>query len=505
MAWTDHAAAMEEGVAARDDLRTSLGQPYVLRRCTELAGQVHARFATVVRTRGRHRSPHRHAAPRRPRGHGPGRRRPRRRRPPLDRLAGDAVPGDHDVRRPGRPARPTPARPPGRLRRGDPAARADGLRRRARGRAGRCPTDPLSVRFADLHFAYAHGTFALSGVDLAVPAGTTCALVGRTGSGKSTLASLLSRAVEPEPGSLLLGGVDVRELDLQQLRAAVGVVTQRTEILAGTLSENITLFADLPRATVEAAVDELGLTAWVAGLPRGLDTLLGPGGHQPVAPARSSWSPSPGCWSATSGSSCSTRRPPGWTRSPRRAWSRAADRLLSGRTGLLVAHRLSTTERAEQVAVLDGGRVLQHGPRDELAHRDGPFRDLLDGVGRRVGAATGRRRAARPARSAPDAVRVPPPPAPALRPHPLAWRAPPRTRCSSSRSGAWSAWACSWSVRAHRRVRRDHRLAVGPHRRRPPARRAPLPLTALLVVSLDRVARCCWRSRSAAIRSGGSR
>src|SRR5215212_4884797 len=140
------------------------------------------------------------------------------------------------------------------------------------------PDGPLSVRFAHLHFSYAHGTFALSGVELTVPAGTTCALVGRTGSGKSTLASLLSRAVEPEPGLLLLGGVDVRDLDLQHLRAAVGVVTQRTEILAGTLAQNITLFGPIPRKTVEAAVDELGLPAWVGGLPEGLDTPLGPGG-----------------------------------------------------------------------------------------------------------------------------------------------------------------------------------------------------------------------------------
>ena len=116
------------------------------------------------------------------------------------------------------------------------------------------------------------------GLDLAVPAGQVLALVGRTGSGKSTLAALVSRAVEPPRGSVRLGGVDVRDLDLQQLRSAVGVVTQRTELLAASLAENVALFADVPRDAVRAAVDALGLTDWVEGLPQGLDTPLGPGG-----------------------------------------------------------------------------------------------------------------------------------------------------------------------------------------------------------------------------------
>ncbi len=375
MAWTDHAAAMEEGVAARDDLRTSLGQSHVLRRCTELAGEVHRRFATVLRLEAR-----------------VGRRTGVLLHGVLaataltgvilvadDRLSTGALVtlflvttmfvGQVDQ-----------------LARHLPDLQAGlGAVIRLRGllasppepEGGRAlPDGPLGIRFAGLHFAYAHGTFALSGVDLTVPAGTTCALVGRTGSGKSTLASLLSRAVEPEPGSLLLGGVDVRDLELQQLRAAVGVVTQRTEILAGTLAENITLFGDLPRETIEEAVEELGLTAWVAGLPRGLDTLLGPGGtslsageEQLVAFARLLVRDV----RVVVLDEATARMDP---LTEARVVA-AAERLLNGRTGLLVAHRLSTTERAEQVAVLESGRVIQHGPRDELAHEPGPFRDLL--------------------------------------------------------------------------------------------------------------------------------
>ena len=176
--------------------------------------------------------------------------------------------------------------------------------------------DALDLDVRHLDFAYDEGTFALADVDLHVPAGDTIALVGRTGSGKSTLAALLSRAVEPPPGTVVLGGRDVRDLDLQQLRAAVGVVTQRTEILAGTLAENITLFAEHSREQV--ARRDRRARAWPTGSP-GCPTAWtrssGPAAPR-CRPGRSSWSRSRGCWSATCGSSCSTRRPPAWTRSP---------------------------------------------------------------------------------------------------------------------------------------------------------------------------------------------
>ena len=136
----------------------------------------------------------------------------------------------------------------------------------------------LAVEVRGLDFSYTEGSFALRDVTFAVPAGETVALVGRTGSGKSTLASFVSRAIEPPRGTVFVGGVDVRDLDVQLLRTDVGVVTQRTEIIAGTLADNIALFDDTPRSDIEAAVVELGLVDWVAGLPDGLETLLGPGG-----------------------------------------------------------------------------------------------------------------------------------------------------------------------------------------------------------------------------------
>ncbi|WP_370290980.1 ATP-binding cassette domain-containing protein [Nocardioides sp.] len=376
MAWTDHAAALEEGIAGRDDLRTSLGQAHVVQRVARLSAQVHARFRDVVLVESRlvrRAGVLLHAL-----------------------LVGVAVAGvvlasggslstarlvtlflvtSTFVGQVAMLTNHLPDIQAGlgaviRLRQllavvpepvgGRPVPSARALE--------------LSVR--DLDFAYTPDRLVLSGVDLHVPAGQTIALVGRSGSGKSTLASLLSRAVEPPPGTVLLGGADVTELDLQQLRAVVGVVTQRTEILAGTLAENITLFGDEPRARVERAVEELGLADWVGGLPQGLDTLLGPGGtrlsageEQLVAFARLLVRDV----RVVVLDEATARMDP---HTERRVVA-AADRLLTGRTGVLIAHRLTTIERAPLVAVLDHGRVVQQGTRAELALVPGPFRDLL--------------------------------------------------------------------------------------------------------------------------------
>lgn len=375
-AWTDNAAAFEEAVAARDDLRTSRGQAFAVRRLAEASAVVHRMLDRVLAVETRMTAKAGtllHAL-----------------------LAGVVVAGvvlagagdltvaqlvtlflvtASFVGQFDQLARHLPDVQEGigaivRIRELlDTEPEPDG------GRA--VPEGPLDLELRDLHFSYAEGTFALRGVDLRVPAGQTVALVGRTGSGKSTLASLLSRAVEPEPGSVLLGGVDVLELDLQALRGAVGVVTQRTEILAGTLAENIALFADVPRADVEGAVRELRLTDWVAGLPDGLDTVLGPGGtslsageEQLVAFARLLVRDV----QVVVLDEATARMDP---LTEARVVA-ASERLLGGRTGVLVAHRLGTVERADQVVVLDHGRVVQQGDRAALARVDGPFRSLLE-------------------------------------------------------------------------------------------------------------------------------
>lgn len=376
MAWTDHASALEEGIAGRDDLRTSLGQAHMVQRLATLTAHVHARFRDVVTLESR-----------------------LARRAGLllhSLLAGIGIAGIaltvSDSMSVGelvtlfivtstfvglvtQLANHLPDLQAGlgaviRLR------QMLAVAPEPRGGVPVPVGAEVAVEVCGLDFSYDEGSFALRDVTFSAPAGETVALVGRTGSGKSTLASFVSRAVEPPRGSVFVGGVDVRDIDLQQLRTDVGVVTQRTEIVAATLADNIALFDDTPRADIEAAVVELGLRDWVEGLPDGLDTLLGPGGttlsageEQLVAFARLLVRDV----RVVVLDEATARMDP---LTERRVVS-AADRLLVGRTGILIAHRLNTIERAPHVVVLDHGRVIQKGRRTELAEAEGPFRSLL--------------------------------------------------------------------------------------------------------------------------------
>ena len=377
IAWTDHAAVLEEGIAGRDDLRTSLGQGHVVARLAQLSAAIHARARLVVAVEsklGRRAGVLLHAL-----------------------LIAVAVAGvalaatdqigvarlvtlflvtSGFVGQIAMLANHLPDLQAGlgaitRLR------QMLAVEPEPEGGDDLPPAAAADLDIQGLAFSYPEGTFALRDVTLSVPAGQTIALVGRTGSGKSTLAAFLSRAVEPPPGTVFLAGRDVRDLDLAQLRSAVGVVTQRTEILAGTLAENIALFNDeLPRSVIESAVAELGIAAWTAGMPDGLDTVLGPGGislsageEQLVAFARLLVRDV----QVVVLDEATARMDP----HTERLVIAASDRLLSGRTGVLIAHRLSTIERAPLVAVLDHGRVVQQGSRAELAVGPGPFRELL--------------------------------------------------------------------------------------------------------------------------------
>ncbi len=478
MAWTDHAAVMEEGIAGRDDLRTSLGQPFLMRRSAELTALVHRRFDDVLRLETqmtRRTGVLLHAL-----------------------LAGIAVAGvalasadrlsvaelvtlflvtSTFVGQIDQLARHLPDLQAGlgaviRLRQllaspEEPTGGQD------------LPTGPLDLELRGLGYSYpGAGGPVLSDVGLRLPAGRTCALVGRTGSGKSTLVSLVSRAADPPPGTVLLGGRDVLDVDLQHLRRAVGVVSQRTEILAGTLAENVALFGAVPRARVEAAVAELGLEDWVAGLPAGLDTPLGPGGttlsageEQLVAFARLLVRDV----SVVVLDEATARMDP----HTEAQVVRAADRLLAGRTGLLVAHRLATIQRADHVVVLESGRVVQQGPRTVLAGQDGPLRRLMraaatpthpapgqtgdapaDGLtdGLTDEPPTSRRQRGQPSRagrrrSAASGVPVPrrrcATPA-TVRACPARWCAPCRSTPGGGSSRPACSWWCRWSVRTAR-------------------------------------------------------
>lgn len=230
------------------------------------------------------------------------------------------------------------------------------------------PKGPLSVTFRNLTFAYEEdGEPTLHGINLSLKQGQTLGLLGRTGSGKSTLARLLLRFYDPKEGCIELSGVDIRECMLQELRGKVAMVTQNIEILEGTVRDNLSLFNEkVDDGEILAVLGELGLEEWYGSLPDGLDTLLSSGGGslsageaQLLAFARV-FLTDPGLVILDEASS---RLDP-LTES---RIEQAINRLLKDRTCIMIAHRLSTVQRADEIMILENGRVIENGPRAELA------------------------------------------------------------------------------------------------------------------------------------------
>ncbi|SCE75522.1 ABC-type multidrug transport system, ATPase and permease component [Micromonospora coriariae] len=231
---------------------------------------------------------------------------------------------------------------------------------------GASPTEG-DLRIRDLTFGYqvsgpesGRGA-ALRGVSLTFARGRSYALIGRTGSGKSTLAKVLTRAVDVPPGTVFLGGTDLCDLDVEQLRRWVALVPQRTEILAGTLAENVALFDSELLDAAARALDELGLAGWIAELPDGLATRLGEGGHvlsagqeQLVAFARILVRDP----HAVILDEATARLDP----VTEARVQRATERLLRDRIGIVIAHRLSSVRRCDEVVVLADGAVVEAGP-----------------------------------------------------------------------------------------------------------------------------------------------
>ncbi|MBB1513382.1 ABC transporter ATP-binding protein [Tessaracoccus sp. MC1679] len=217
------------------------------------------------------------------------------------------------------------------------------------------------VRFEGVAFSYGDGAPVLRGIDLAIPAGTTTAVVGPTGSGKSTLGALIPRLHDPSVGRITIDGVDVRDIAPEDLAGIVGVVSQETYLVHATVRENL-LLAD-PAAAEDRlweVLESARISALIAGLPDGLDTMVGARGHrfsggeqQRLAIARTILR-NPRVLvldEATSALDNTTEA----------EVQQALDRLAEGRTTLTIAHRLSTVEHAEQVVVLEAGRIAERG------------------------------------------------------------------------------------------------------------------------------------------------
>ncbi|WP_102125581.1 ABC transporter ATP-binding protein [Deinococcus planocerae] len=253
------------------------------------------------------------------------------------------------------------------------------------------PSGPLDLTFEDVTFSYVPGDPAvrpvLQGVSFHLPAGQTLGLLGRTGSGKTSLTRLVSRLFDPTAGQVRLGGLDTREVRLESLRTRVAVVTQDVQLFQASVRDNLSFFdPGVPDERVEAALREVGLGEWLARLPEGVRTplptgSLSAGQAQLLAFARVMLR-DPAVIILDEPSS---RLDP----ATETQLTQAMTRLLSGRTAIVIAHRLETVARADRILVLGEGRVLEDGPRALLArdpgsHYAGLLRAGLEGAGAEV-------------------------------------------------------------------------------------------------------------------------
>lgn len=226
-------------------------------------------------------------------------------------------------------------------------------------------------------FAYGSGAPVIEDVSLTVEPGERVALVGPTGAGKSTLAKLMARAYDPTTGRVAYGGIDLRAGTLRSLRQRIVVVPQEGFLFSGTIRDNLRI--GRPGATdddISAAIGRLGLSPRFAGFPAGLDTLvrerganLSAGERQLISLVRAALA-DPGAIvldEATSSLDPGTEL----------VVEHALERLMEGRTVVVIAHRLSTAARADRVAVIDGGRLVEHGTHSELLAREGRYAALF--------------------------------------------------------------------------------------------------------------------------------
>lgn len=231
---------------------------------------------------------------------------------------------------------------------------------------------PLEVSFERVTFSYpARGELPASttmrDVSFRLKPGEVLGLLGRTGSGKTTLTRLLFRFYDPVTGTVRLAGHDLRDLSEQSLRSGVGLVTQDVQLFQASVRDNLTFFArDHSDERLLELLSGLGLGGWLKTLPAGLDTIVSAGGSnlsagesQLLALGRV-FLKDPGLVILDEPSS---RLDP----DTERKLASAVDRLLEGRTAIIIAHRLDTVARADSILILDEGRVIEHGPRTRLA------------------------------------------------------------------------------------------------------------------------------------------
>ena len=241
----------------------------------------------------------------------------------------------------------------------------------------RAPTLRGHVRFDDVRFAYGGGARVLDGLTLEIEPGTSLALVGGTGSGKSTVAALLTRFYDVDAGSVSIDGVDVRDLRLDELRRAVGLVFSETFLFTDTVRANIAYARpDATALEVERAARLAGAHDFVQRLPNAYDTLLGERGYslsggqrQRLAIARAILADAAVLVLDDATSAVDATK--------EHEIRAALAEVMLGRTTLVIAHRAATIALADRVAVLEGGRIVEEGTHAELLRRSSRYRKLL--------------------------------------------------------------------------------------------------------------------------------
>lgn len=234
------------------------------------------------------------------------------------------------------------------------------------------PGGPLGVRFDHLSFAYSDDpdTPILQNIEFSLAPGTVLGLLGRTGSGKSTLTKLLFRFYDPTEGQILLGDAngrfDLRDATLAQLRQHIGLVTQEVQLFHASVRDNLTLFDDrISDEQMLAVLTDLGLDSWLESLPNGLDSFLG--GDASLSAGEAQLLAFVRVFLANPGlvimDEASSRLDP----VTEAKIEQAIDKLLNNRTAIIVAHRLTTVQRADEILILENGRLLENGRRDRLA------------------------------------------------------------------------------------------------------------------------------------------
>jgi ATP-binding cassette subfamily B protein len=235
-----------------------------------------------------------------------------------------------------------------------------------------------AITFDAVSFGYDPGNLVIEDVDLAIAPGETVAFVGPTGAGKSTLAKLVTRFYDPTRGRVLIDGHDLRDVTLRSLRRQLGVVPQEPFLFAGTIGDNISFARPEAGADeIAEAVDRVGLGDVIAAMPDGLDTVvhergqtLSSGERQLIALARA-FLAHPRVLvldEATSNLDLQSET----------KIEHALDVLLENRTAVLIAHRLSTAMRADRIAVVDGGRIVEVGPHDALVAAGGRYAEMYE-------------------------------------------------------------------------------------------------------------------------------